>query len=77
MTKRVDRLLRIDQAAERLNCSERTLYRIVADGELLALKVRQSLRILESSLEAYIQKQIGVFQSENGFSANCDTVDNG
>jgi excisionase family DNA binding protein len=65
MTKR-DKLLRVDEVAERLNCSPRTVYRILSEGQLSALKVRGSLRIMETTLEHFIQQQVAAFELENG-----------
>lgn len=67
-----DRLLRVDEVSKRLNCNARTVYRIIADGDLAALKVRGSLRVTESTLQHYIEKQILKFQQENGI---CDFFD--
>ena len=59
-------LLRIDQAADALNCSRRTVYRLVETCEVDALKVRGALRITFDSLELYIRREISQFQEKNG-----------
>lgn len=53
-----ERLLRVDQAATRLNTSPRTVYRLAGEGVFNSCKIGGSLRIIESSLEKYIKKQI-------------------
>jgi excisionase family DNA binding protein len=62
-----DRLLRPDQAAIVLNVHPRTVYRMVAEGAFQCLRVRGSLRILESSLHAYVKRQMEAFELEIGF----------
>jgi len=66
MIEKKDRVLRPDQVAEILDVSRRTVYRLVAEGELEAFRVRGSLRIRESAVRAYIRRQIALFQAENG-----------
>lgn len=56
------RNLRIDEVASILNASRRTVYRLVAEGDLQAFKVRNSLRIPREDLEAYMNRQIKKFQ---------------
>lgn len=60
------KLLRPDQVAEILNCSRRSIYRLVTDAEIDALKIRGVLRITRESVDLYIKRQIAVFQAENG-----------
>lgn len=59
-------LYNVNEAAEYLNCSRRTVYRLVSDGDLQALRVRSSLRIPAGSLDSYIQRQIAEFQADEG-----------
>lgn len=59
-------LLRIDQAADALNCSRRTVYRLIETCEVDGLKVRGGLRVTAISIELYIRRQISNFQEENG-----------
>jgi excisionase family DNA binding protein len=59
-------LLRIDQVADILNCSRRSIYRLVAECELEALKIRGSMRITSCSVGLYIKRQISLFQENNG-----------
>jgi excisionase family DNA binding protein len=62
------RLLRIDQAARKLNVSTRTVYRLIDEGQFVSLKIRGSLRITEPSIESYIRKQLEKFYIENGYA---------
>ena len=48
----------IREVAEKLGCSERTIYRLIGDGEIIAFKVRGSLRVTGESLDEYRQRQI-------------------
>ena len=61
---KLKRILRIDEVAEILNTSTRTIYRLAADGDLQAFRVRNSLRIPREGLEAYMVRQIQKFQDE-------------
>ncbi len=47
-----ERLLTIRQAADRLSVSTRTIYRLVADGQLESVKVRGCTRLRESAVAA-------------------------
>ncbi len=71
-----DRLLRVDQVAGRLNISLRSTYRLIAEGAFECCKIRGSIRVVESSVNAYIERQISLFSCEVGFfcdnSANLD-----
>jgi excisionase family DNA binding protein len=49
-----DRLLTLEDAAERLACSTRTLSRRIADGSLPVFRDRGLVRIRETDLERYI-----------------------
>lgn len=46
--------------------SVKTAYRMVAEGEIVAFKCRGCLRITEESLDQYRNRQILVYQEENG-----------
>lgn len=61
-----DQLLRPDQVAERLAVHVRTVRRLASEGQFLCLMVRGSLRIWQSSVDAYIKRQENLFQLENG-----------
>jgi excisionase family DNA binding protein len=60
------KLLRPDEVALRLNISRRQAYRLIESGELVALRVRCSLRVVESSIDQYLKKQIELFAVESG-----------
>jgi excisionase family DNA binding protein len=65
-----DTLLTPEAVAARLNISRAGAYRLLKSGQFVGLKVRGSLRILESSVEEYIERQIALFQLENGNSVS-------
>jgi excisionase family DNA binding protein len=48
------RLLRVDEAAERLTISASTTRRLIARGDLPAVKVGHSLRVPEDELEEWL-----------------------
>jgi excisionase family DNA binding protein len=60
----VDKSLTIESAAEILSCSARTIYRLLAEAEIIAFRLRGRLRITEASLDAYQRRQIAKFQQE-------------
>ncbi len=72
-----DRLLRPDQVADRLAVHVRTVRRLAAEGQFFCLMVRGSLRIWESSVEAYIGRQENLFQMENGILGTNGTTGTG
>lgn len=47
-------VLTLDQVAERLQCSRRTVYRIVAEGQLRPIRVGGHQRVTERELMAYL-----------------------
>jgi excisionase family DNA binding protein len=47
----------LEEVQEYLTISRRTLYRMVADGDLELLRVRGTSRITETSLMAYVEAQ--------------------
>ena len=51
-----NRLLRIDQAAKILNCSHKTVSRLISGGELMAIKIKSCWRIDECDIAAYITR---------------------
>lgn len=73
-TGKTKRNYRVDEVAEILNCSSRTVYRLVADGEIIAFRLRSALRVSSSSLEFFIKRQISAFQFENGIIENENSV---
>jgi excisionase family DNA binding protein len=60
------KILRPDQAGERLKISRSGVYRLLSEGQLRGLKVRGSVRVVESSIDDYLQRQICAFALENG-----------
>lgn len=57
--------LRVDQVADVLQCSIRSIYRLIKDGELDGtFKMRNSLRIPIQAVEAYIRRQRLKFEQE-------------
>lgn len=50
---------RLQEVADRLAVSKRTVYRLIERGELSAVTVGADLRILESDLVAYIERLKG------------------
>ncbi len=54
-----DRLLRLKAAAARLGVSVRTVYRLVAEGQLPLVHVRSCSCLKEADLIAYIERQQG------------------
>jgi len=59
-------LLTKEKVCEFLGCSVRTLYRLIAENELVALKVRGGLRITAESVEMYCRRQILRYIEEDG-----------
>ncbi len=59
MGKLRERLLNVQQVAERLNCSRSQIYSLINLGELPALKIggRNGVRIKESKLDAFVNKR--------------------
>ncbi|MDQ3672701.1 MAG: helix-turn-helix domain-containing protein [Actinomycetota bacterium] len=52
-------LLKVADVADRLDVSPKTVYRLLAAGELKRIKVRSSTRIDERDVEAYVAAQNG------------------
>lgn len=50
------KLLKLDDAANELSISRRTLYRLIAQGEMLLVKVRGGSRIPQSSVNEYVDR---------------------
>lgn len=46
-----------EQAAQQLNCSRQTVYRLVAEGALRAFRLRRGLRIQCDAIEEYKARQ--------------------
>jgi excisionase family DNA binding protein len=53
--KRLEQLLTVAETAKTLNCSERTVHRTIARGELRAIKINGLVRIVPADLEDFIR----------------------
>lgn len=53
----MDILLSIPKVAEYLSISERTVWRMIADGRLATMKVGSSTRIRESELNRFLDDE--------------------
>lgn len=51
-----DAPLRVADAARLLNVSPATLYREIAEGRIRAVRIRNTLRIRQSELQRYIER---------------------
>ena len=60
------RFISVNEAAEILSVSPRSVRRLIADRTLAAAKCRGSLRIVASSLDEYIKEICAQHQLENG-----------
>jgi excisionase family DNA binding protein len=69
----MSRLLRPDQVADRLCISKRSAYRLINQGAFSALKVGCSLRVMESSVDAYVRRQIEIHAIETGIISKTAT----
>ena len=58
------RYVRPDEAAEILECSKRTVYRLIKEGELLAFSIRDggSVRIHQESIDRFAEKRTEKYQ---------------
>jgi excisionase family DNA binding protein len=63
-------LLTVREVSLQLSCSEKTVRRLVAEGRLEALKIRNCLRIDPGSVEKYIKRQIQNFQLKGRLNGN-------
>jgi excisionase family DNA binding protein len=48
------------EVAEYLSVSKRTIYRLIDDGKLQAIKIRGSMRIKGVSVDAFIDEQLEI-----------------
>lgn len=63
-------ILTLEETAEVLNVSPRTVRRLLYDNEIQGAKVRRSLRITLKSIDLYVQKQVDLYNFENGYGQN-------
>lgn len=63
------RLLRVDQTAERLNCTRRHIYYLIESGKLPALSIgkKKGYRVPEDALETFILRRTEEFSERVGF----------
>jgi excisionase family DNA binding protein len=54
----VERLLKVEEASERLQISRAFLYELMAAGEIDSVSIGAARRVPESSLDAYVQKLV-------------------
>ena len=52
-----EKLWNVKQVQERLDLSERTIFRLIKNGELKGFKAGREWRFEESDIEDYIQRQ--------------------
>ncbi len=52
-----EKMLDVKQIQERLGISERTIFRLLKNGELTGFKVGRTWRFEESDLQGFIQRQ--------------------
>ena len=52
-----EKILDVKQIQERLGISERTIFRLLKNGELTGFKVGRAWRFEESDLQGFIQRQ--------------------
>jgi len=50
-----DVMLTVSEVAERLNVSERTVRRLIAEGKIRVYQIRRSIRISEADLIDYLK----------------------
>lgn len=64
----MQKLMRLSEVAELLNCSVRTVYRLVAEASLLGIQIRGGWRVDPSDLETFINKSKNDFAENYGFN---------
>ena len=55
--KIMEKLLRVREAAQILNVCQRTIWRLLDDGELTRIRVGKSVRVERAQLEQFIARQ--------------------
>jgi len=61
--------MRLCEVADVLNCSSRTVYRLVAEGQIQAVQIRGGWRVDPDDLAAFITRRKQEFAESFGF---CD-----
>jgi excisionase family DNA binding protein len=51
-------MLTVQEVADRLRVSAQTVRRLIEDGELIAHRIGQQLRIAEEDLQAYLDRTV-------------------
>ncbi len=65
-----DTYLYVQHVARRLKCSERTVYRLIQEGKLRAIRVGgRALRIPEKAFNEYLEAQ--AVDPDEGLRAHC------
>ena len=65
-----DKLLRISQVANRMNCTPRQVYYLIESGHIKALAIGMNgkgLRVFESDLKKFISNRANIHEINNGF----------
>ena len=60
------RFYRVDETSKIFDVSDKTVYRLLGSGELLALRIRGSIRIPRSEIERYIKEKYAEFAEKTG-----------
>lgn len=64
-----DKWLTVPDLMKALNISRSHAYSLVAEGHFVAMRVgSKATRVLESSVQAYITRQVSLFMLENGLT---------
>jgi len=65
-----NKLLRISQVANRMNCTSRQVYYLIESGHIKALSIGMNgkgLRVFESVLKKFIKERANIHEVKNGF----------
>lgn len=57
---RVSDLLTVAEVSERMRVSKMTVYRLVHDGELPAMRIGNSFRITREEVEAFLRRALQI-----------------
>lgn len=52
-----EKLLLVNVAAQRLNCSRSYVYELIKDGELKAIRRKSYLRVYETSVDEFLKRR--------------------
>ncbi len=65
------RLLRVDQVAQKLNCTRRQVYYLLESGEIRGLSIgstlKKGIRVRESEVDEFIERRMKEYMERNGF----------